>query len=106
MSESEVRRAAIEEFPRLDALEAATRRALRQLEVWRERASASETERRRLQQVVQEMGQISGTLDAVGASEELRRLRGQNERLRRQLADGRQRAEQLASEVEFLEDAR
>lgn len=106
MSESEVRKAAIEQFPKLDALEAATRRALRQLEVWRERASASETERRRLQQVVQEMGQISGTLDAVGASEELRRLREQNEKLRRQLADGRRRAEQLAREVEFMEDAR
>lgn len=106
MSESEGRRPAIEEFPNLDALEAATRRALRQLEVWRERATVSEVERRRLQKIIDEIDQISGTLDVTAASGEIRRLRQQNERLRRQLEEGRQRAEQLAREIEFLEDAR
>ena len=40
MSESEGRKLSIE-FPKFGELEGAVRRALRQLEVWRERASAS-----------------------------------------------------------------
>lgn len=106
MSVSEGRRPAIEEFPRIDALEEATRRALRQLEVWRERAAASEAERRRLQKVIDDMGEISESLDASAVSSEIGRLRRQNEKLRRRLEEGRRRAEILAREVEFLEDAR
>ena len=105
MSESEGRKPTIE-FPKFDELEAAVRRALRQLEVWHERAAASETERRRLQDVIDRMGKITGDLDPVAATDELERLRVENERLRAQLEEGRRRAEKLTREVEFLEDAR
>lgn len=104
MSQSEERKQTIE-FPQLDALEAAVRRALRQLEVWRERASASEAERRRLQDVLDNLGQV-GELEASDAASELGRLRAENEKLRKQLEDGLRQAEKLAREVEFLEDAR
>jgi regulator of replication initiation timing len=104
MSQSEERKHTIE-FPQLDALESAVRRALRQLEVWRERASASEAERRRLQDVLDNLGQV-GELDASDAAGELGRLRAENEKLRKQLEDGLRQAEKLAREVEFLEDAR
>lgn len=105
MSESEGRRPSIE-FPKLDALEAAVRRVLRQLEVWRERATASEAERRRLQEVLDQMGKVTEELDPSEAASEIQRLRAENERLRRQLQEGRRQAERLAREVEFLEDAR
>lgn len=105
MSQSEERRPGIE-FPKFDALEANVRRALRQLEVWRERAAASEAERRRLQAVLDEMRGASAELDPSAAAAELRRLREENDRLRQQLAEGRRRAEELVHEVEFLEDAR
>jgi predicted RNase H-like nuclease (RuvC/YqgF family) len=105
MSESEGRKPTID-FPQFDALEAAVRRALRQLEVWRERASAQEAERRRLQEVIDKMGSISADLDASEATAEIERLRAENEVLRQKLAEGRRRAEKLAQEVEFLEDAR
>lgn len=105
MSEYEGTKPTIE-FPRFDALEKATRRALRQLEVWRGRAAASEAERQKLQTVIDELGEIADGLDAAGATEEVRRLRDENERLRRQLAEGRRQAERLARDVEFLEDAR
>ncbi len=104
MSQSEERKPTIE-FPQFDALEAAVRRVLRQLEVWRERANASEAERRRLQQLVDSLGKV-GELDASDAAGQLERLRAENEKLRRQLEEGRRQAEKLAREVEFLEDAR
>ncbi|MGD2215422.1 MAG: hypothetical protein PVJ64_01645 [Gemmatimonadales bacterium] len=104
MSQSEERKQAIE-FPQFDALEGAVRRALRQLEVWRERATASEAERRRLQELLDKLGKV-GELDASDAAGELGRLRAENEELRRQLEDGLRQAEKLAREVEFLEDAR
>ncbi len=104
MSESEGRKPTIE-FPKFDELEAVVRRALRQLEVWRERATASEAERRRLQDVIDRMGQI-GDLEPSAAADELQRLRAENEGLRQQLEQGRHQAEKLAREVEFLEDAR
>ncbi len=105
MSESEGRKPSID-FPKFDELDAAVRRALRQLEVWRGRASASEAERRRLQQVLDDMRGVSRDLDPSQAASELRRLREENEELRRQLREGRRMAEQLARNVEFLEDAR
>lgn len=105
MSHSEGRKPQIE-FPKLDELEALVRRALRQLEVWRERAAASEAERRRLQAVVDGVKRVSADLDPVEATAELERLRAENEELRRRLQEGRKRAEQLARDVEFLEDAR
>ncbi len=105
MSGSEERKPTIE-FPKLDALEAAVRRALRQLEVWRERANASEAERRRLQEVVDNLGQVGGELDGPAAAAELERLRAENQLMRQQLEAGRLQAEKLAREVEFLEDAR
>lgn len=105
MSESEGRKLSIE-FPKFDELEGAVRRALRQLEVWRERASASEAERRRLRDVVEQLKSASSALDPAEAAGELKRLREENERLRSQLAEGRRQAEKLAREVEFLEDAR
>lgn len=104
MSQSEERKQTID-FPQFDALEAAVRRALRQLEVWRERATASEAERRRLQGVIDNLGRV-GQLDASDAAGELERLRAENEKLRKQLQDGLRQAEKLAREVEFLEDAR
>jgi chromosome segregation ATPase len=104
MSQSEERKPTVE-FPQLDALEGAVRRALRQLEVWRERASASEAERRRLQEMLDNLGKV-GQLDASEAAGELDRLRAENEALRKQLEEGRRQAEKLAREVEFLEDAR
>jgi chromosome segregation ATPase len=93
------------EFPKFDELESVIRRALRQLEVWRERASNSEAERRRLQDVIERVGQI-GDLEPASAADELERLRRENEILRAQLEKGRAQAEKLAREVEFLEDAR
>jgi hypothetical protein len=105
MSESEGRKLSIE-FPKFDEMEGVVRRALRQLEVWRERATASEAERRRLREVVEELESASSALDPAEAAEELKRLREENERLRSQLAEGRRQAEKLAREVEFLEDAR
>lgn len=105
MSHSEGRKPQIE-FPKLDELEALVRRALRQLEVWRERAAASEAERRRLQAVVDGVKRVSADLDPVEATAELERLRAENEELRRRLEEGRKRAEQLARDVQFLEDAR
>ena len=105
MSESEGRKLSIE-FPKLDELESAVARALRQLEVWRERAAASEAERRRLQEVLDDMKGVSKDLDPAEAAGELKRLRDENEALRVRLKDGRQMAEQLAREVQFLEDAR
>jgi hypothetical protein len=105
MSESEGRKLSIE-FPKFEEMEGAVRRALRQLEVWRERAQASEAERRRLQEVIEQMKTASAELDPAEAADELRRLREDNERLRKRLDDGRQQAERLAGEVQFLEDAR
>jgi chaperonin cofactor prefoldin len=105
MSDSEVRKPSIE-FPKFDGLESAVRRALRQLEVWRERAGSSEAERRRLQRLLDELGKVSEELDAAEAAAEIKRLREENERLRRQLEAGRRQAEKLAHEVEFLEDMR
>lgn len=105
MSESEGRKLSIE-FPKFEELEGAVRRALRQLEVWRERATASEAERRRLSEVVEALKSASAALDPAEAAEELKRLREENERLRGQLAEGRRQAEKLAREVQFLEDAR
>lgn len=105
MSESEGRKLSIE-FPKLDELEAAVGRALRQLEVWRERAAASEAERRRLQAVIDEMRGVSKDLDPSVAAGEIRRLREENEGLRRQLEDGMRQARRLAHEVELLEDLR
>jgi hypothetical protein len=105
MSESEGRKLSIE-FPKFEEMEGAVRRALRQLEVWRERAQASEAERRRLQEVIEQMRMASAEFDPAEAADELRRLREDNERLRKRLDDGRQQAEKLAREVQFLEDAR
>ncbi len=105
MSESEGRKLSIE-FPKFDELEAAVRRALRQLDVWRERAAASEAERRRLQDVVGQLRSASSALDPAETADEIKRLREENDRLRRQLAEGRRQAEKLAREVQFLEDAR
>ena len=81
------------------------RRALRQLEVWRERAAASEAERRRLQETIERMDQIGG-MEPAQAADELQRLRKENEELRALLREGRRQVEKLAGEVEFLEDAR
>ncbi len=105
MSESEARKASLE-LPRFDALEAAIGRAMRQLEVWRERATASERERRRLQDIVDGMGRVSSELDPAELYAELNKLRAENDRLRQQLSEGSRQAEQLAREVEFLEDTR
>ncbi len=104
MSESEGRKTTID-FPKFDQLESAVRRALRQLEVWRGRATASEAERRRLQDIIERMGQI-GDLKPAQAAEELQRLRKENEELRSLLREGRRQVEKLAGDVEFLEDAR
>lgn len=104
MSPSEGRKPSID-FPKFDALEATVRRALRQLEVWRERATASEAERRRLQQLLDDLGKVTEDLGAPEAAKEIGRLRAENEKLRKQLSEGRRQAEQLAREVEFLEDA-
>jgi predicted RNase H-like nuclease (RuvC/YqgF family) len=104
MSQPEGRRAV--EFPKLEALEVAVRRVLRQLEVWRERAQASEADRQRLQEIVDGIGRVSESLDAAQAGAEIDRLREENAHLRRQLEDGRRQAEKLARDVEFLEDAR
>ena len=81
-------------------------RALRQLDVWRERAAASEAERRRLQDVLEDVKGGSKNFDPTAAADELKRLRYENEELRSRLQEGRQMAEQLAREVQFLEDAR
>jgi regulator of replication initiation timing len=105
MSRSEERKPAIE-FPKFDALEAAVRRALRQLEVWRERAAASEAERRRLKGMLEELRGAAPDLDPSALVKELERLRAENEELRRRLQEGRRRVEKLVREVEFLEDAR
>ncbi len=105
MSGSEERRPSVD-FPKFDALEAAVRRAMRQLEVWRERATASEAERRRLQQVLDDLGKVTEDLNVSEAAMEIERLRTENEALRQRLQEGRRQAEQLAREIEFLEDAR
>jgi predicted outer membrane protein len=105
MSESEGRKLTID-FPKLDELEGAVVRALRQLEVWRERAAASEAERRRLQDVLDDVKGGSKKFDPAAAADELKHLRDENEALRSRLQEGRQMAEQLAREVQFLEDAR
>jgi hypothetical protein len=105
MSESGERKARIE-FPKLDALEAAVGRALRQLEVWRERAMASESERRRLQETLDAMEAGDEGIDSGTVAAELKRLREENERLRKRLEEGRHRAEKLSQEIEFLEDTR
>lgn len=105
MSHSEGRKPGID-FPKIDELEAVVRRALRQLEVWRERASASEAERRRLKAVLEKMKGASKHLDPEETAGELERLRAENEELRRRLEQGRQRAEELFREVQLLEDAR
>jgi hypothetical protein len=105
MSESEGRKLSIE-FPMLDELDAAVRRVVRQLEVWRERAAASEAERRRLQGVLDEMRGISQDLDPAEAAGEVRRLKEENEALKNRLRAGRSQAERLARDVQFLEDAR
>jgi len=105
MSHSEGRKPKIE-FPKFDELESLVRRALRQLEVWRERAAASESERQRLQSLLDGMKQASAELDPAEATAELQRLREENEELRQRLEQGRQRVEQLAREVQFMEDAR
>ncbi|UCF20851.1 MAG: hypothetical protein JSU87_05435 [Gemmatimonadota bacterium] len=105
MSESEGRKPGIE-FPKFEALEAAVRRALRQLEVWRERAQGSEAERRRLQDLLDQIKRGSADLDPGEMAAELERLRAENERLRAQLEEGLRQAEKLAREVEFLEDSR
>lgn len=94
------------EFPSFDALEAAVRRALRQVEVWRERATASESERRRLQEALDAMGGDDEGVDSAAVAAELKRLREENARLREQLEAGRLRAEKLSREIEFLEDTR
>jgi hypothetical protein len=104
MSESEGRKPAFE-LPKFEELEAVVGRALRQLEVWRERAQASEAERRRLQEVIDGMGTV-GDLEPARAAAELERLRKENEQLRGQLEKGRRQAEKLVRDVEFLEDAR
>jgi hypothetical protein len=106
MSESEARKPGLE-LRSFEALEGAVGRALRQLEIWRERAIASETERRRLQE---ELDRISASRDdGADPSEvaaELEELREQNASLKRRIAQGRRQAEKLAREVEFLEDTR
>lgn len=104
MLESEGRNPA-SDLERFDALEGAVRRALRQLEVWRERAVASEAERRRLQEVL-DRGAVEADVDPANLLRELERLHEENESLRRRLADGRRQVAQLAREVEFLEDTR
>lgn len=104
MSKSEVRKTGLE-FPKLEGLESAVRRALRQLEVWRERALASEAERRQMEERLGELG-VMGDGDPSELIEEVERLRVENSRLRERLAEGRRRAEQLVREVEFLEDTR
>ncbi len=103
MSESEGRKSGLD-TPKLDELERAVRRALRQLEVWRERAVASEAERRRLQELVDRLDQEEGDPDDLVS--ELKRLRSENEKLRDRLMKGLEQAEELAREVEFLEDSR
>jgi predicted RNase H-like nuclease (RuvC/YqgF family) len=105
MLHSEGRKPGID-FPKIDELEAVVRRALRQLEVWRERASASETERRRLKAVLEKMKGASAQLDPEQAAGELERLRSENEELRHRLEKGRQRVEELFRDVQLLEDAR
>lgn len=104
MSGSEERDSAVE-LASLDALEGAVGRALRQLEVWRERAISSETERRRLREI---LDQVAAETDSNPADllRELERLEKENERLRQMLAEGRRQAEKLAREVEFMEDTR
>ncbi len=105
MSGSEERKLAIE-FPNFEALEAAVRRGLRQLEVWRERAVASEAERRRLREELEILRGVSQDLEPAAVAGELERLRAENQLLRERLEQGRRQAEKLAQEVEFLEDAR
>ncbi len=104
MLESEGRDSAIE-LASFDTLEGTVRRALRQLEVWRERAIGSETERRRLQEMLDRVA-MKADADPAELLRELDRLGKENENLRRMLSDGRRQAEKLAQEVEFLEDTR
>lgn len=105
MSESEGNSQGPELDP-LDSLEAAVQRALRQLDVWRERALASESERRRLEE---KLAELAGPLDDGDPSDlraEVERLQEKNEELRDRLAEGRRQAEEIARQVEFLEDTR
>ncbi len=103
MSGSEERKPVLE-LTQFEALEAAVARVLRQLEVWRERAASSESERRRLQAIIDGMETVSADLEVSEVVAEVERLRTENAKLREKLSEGRRQAEQLASEVEFLED--
>ncbi len=105
MLESE-HNAPVLDLPQFDALETAMARAMRQLEVWRGRANASEMERRRLEGIIRGVETISSDLDASELLAELGGLRAENEKLRKRLSEGRHQAERLAREVEFLEDTR
>ena len=105
MSQSEGRKPGLE-TPHFDALEASVARMMRQLEVWRERAAASEKERQRLQEIVDAMGGDAAGVDVKEVLREVEELREENEKLRGRLEEGRRQAEQLAREVEFLEDTR
>lgn len=106
MLESDGHKPPVLDLPQFDALESAMARAMRQLEVWRERANASEIERRRLEGIIRKMETVSSNLDATELVAELEGLRAENERLRKRLSEGRHQAEALAREVEFLEDTR
>ena len=105
MSQSEGRKPGLE-TPQFDALEASVARMMRQLDVWRERAAASEKERQRLQEIVDAMGGAAEDVDVQELLKEVEALREKNEELRSRLEEGRRQAEQLAREVEFLEDTR
>lgn len=91
---------------KLDELEEAVQRALRQLEIWRERALASEAERRELEEKLGDLQSPSGHGDPAEILNELERLREENRKLRGRLEEGRRRAEEIARQVEFLEDTR
>lgn len=105
MSESEGNSQGPELDP-LDSLEAAVQRALRQLDVWRERALASESERRRLEEKLAELAGPLDDGDPPDLRAEVERLQEKNEELRDRLAEGRRQAEEIARQVEFLEDTR
>lgn len=105
MSRSEGRKPGLE-LKSFDALEAAVARMIRQLEVWRERAAASEKERQRLQEIVDGLEGEGGDVDVKELHAEVEELRERNGKLERQLEEGRREAQQLAREVEFLEDTR
>lgn len=94
------------ELSQFDSLEAAVQRALKQLDVWRERALASESERRRLEEKLAELAEPLEDGDPADLTAEVERLQAENDRLRDRLAEGRRRAEEIARQVEFLEDTR